>query len=107
MEVPMTEADFKTATQMMEDLKKFSDLYCTGCNYCMPCPKGINIPQIFNAYTYYNVYGMPDQAKGMWNGYKDAPVSDCIHCGVCNKKCPQHIDVMTKLKEVEKVLNGL
>ena len=36
MEVPMTEADFKTATQMMEDLKKFSDLYCTGCNYCMP-----------------------------------------------------------------------
>ena len=107
MEEPMSQADFKTATQMMEDLKKFSDLYCTGCNYCMPCPKGINIPQIFNAYTYYNVYGMPDQAKGMWNGYNAAPVSDCIQCGVCNKKCPQHIDVMSKLVEVEKVLNAL
>ena len=104
---PMTEDDFNKAALMMVELKKLSDLYCTGCNYCMPCPKQINIPQIFNAYTYHNVYGLTAQAKNMWRGYGGAPVSDCIECGQCNEKCPQGIKVAEKLKEVVKVLSAL
>jgi len=107
MEVPMTEEDFRKAAVMMEELKKFSDLYCTGCNYCLPCPKDINIPHIFNAYTYHNVYGLTDQAKNMWNSKNGAPVSECIACGICNEKCPQGIDVVEKLKEVAAVLSVL
>ena len=42
----------------MEEIKKFSELYCTGCKYCQPCPVGIDIPRIFEMYTYYNVYGL-------------------------------------------------
>jgi len=104
---PMTEDDFNKAALMMVELKKLSDLYCTGCNYCMPCPKQINIPQIFNAYTYHNVYGLTAQAKNMWRGYGGAPVSDCIECGQCNEKCPQGIKVAEKLKEVDEVLSAL
>jgi len=107
MEVPMTEEDFRKAAVMMEELKKLSDLYCTGCNYCLPCPKDINIPQIFNAYTYHNVYGLTDQAKNMWNAKHGAPVSECIECGICNEKCPQGINVVEKLKEVAEVLSAL
>jgi len=107
MEVPMTEEDFRKAAIMMEELKKFSDLYCTGCNYCLPCPKDINIPQIFNAYTYHNVYGLTDQARNMWKSYRGTPVSECTECGVCNKKCPQDINVVEKLKEVAAVLSAL
>jgi len=107
MEVPMTEDDFQKATIMMEELKKLSDLYCTGCDYCMPCPKDINIPHIFNAYTYHNVYGMPAQAKNMWNANRGAAVSECTGCGVCNEKCPQNINVVEKLKEVAGVLSTL
>jgi len=107
MEVPMTEDDFRKAALMMEELKKFSDLYCTGCNYCMPCPKEIDIPHIFNAYTYHNVYGLSTQAKNMWNAKRGAPYSDCVDCGICNKKCPQDIDVMGKIKEVAEVLGKL
>ena len=103
----MTEEDFRKAAIMMEKLKKFSDLYCTGCDYCMPCPKEINIPRIFNAYTYHNVYGLTDQAKNMWSSYKGTPVSDCTECGVCNHKCPQDINVVEKLKEVTEVLSAL
>jgi len=106
MEVPMTEDDFRKAAIMMEELKKFSDLYCTGCNYCLPCPKDINIPHIFNAYTHHNVYGLSDQAKKMWGNNK-TPISECIDCGVCNSKCPQQIKVMEKLKEVAEVLSAL
>ena len=107
MEVPMTEEDFRKAALMMEELKKFSDLYCTGCNYCLPCPKEINIPHLFNAYTYHNVYGLSEQAKNMWNANRGAPVSECSGCGVCNTKCPQEINVVEKLKEVEKIMSQL
>jgi len=107
MEVPMTEEDFKKSTLMMEELKKFSDLYCTGCNYCMPCPKDINIPKIFNAYTYHNVYGLKEEAKKMWANKNCADVDACVNCGVCIKKCPQGIQVVDKLKEVAGVLSAL
>jgi len=107
MQTPMLEEDFRKAALMMEELKKFSDLYCTGCNYCMPCPKDINIPHVFNAYTYHNVYGLTQQAKNMWNSNRGTPVHECVSCGVCNEKCPQGIDVVEKLKEVAGVLAGL
>jgi len=107
MEEPMKKEDFAKATLMMEELKKFSDLYCTGCNYCMPCPKEINIPHIFNAYTYHNVYSLSAQAKNMWNQKRGAELSECTGCGVCNEKCPQGIDVVAKLKEVEGILSAL
>jgi len=90
---PMTADDFKKAALMMEELKKLSDLYCTGCNYCMPCPKEINIPYVFNAYTYHNVYGLTAQAKNMWNSKKGTPVSECTGCKACEEKCPQKIKV--------------
>jgi len=107
MAVPMIEEDFKKAALMMEELKKFSDLYCTGCNYCLPCPAEIGIPQVFNAYTYHNVYGLTDQARNMWKNYKGAPVSACIECGHCEEKCPQFIKVIQKLKDVDAVLSNL
>ena len=107
IEVPMTEEDFRKAALMMEEIKKLSDLYCTGCKYCMPCPKGINIPHIFDAYTYHNVYDMSTQAKNKWEEKHGAPVSDCSGCGICNEKCPQHIQVSEKLKEAADILAAL
>jgi predicted aldo/keto reductase-like oxidoreductase len=118
MEVPMTAEDFKKAGQLMSDLKKFSDLYCTGCDYCKPCPQGINIPHIFNAFTHHNVYGMTALGKNMYNqvakGHKDwhgnlisEPVSKCAECGECEKKCPQNIKIIEKLKEIDTIFADL
>jgi len=111
-ETPMTAADFIKAAKAMDDLKKFSDLYCTGCNYCLPCPKEINIPHIFNAFTYHNVYGLTDHAKRMYgeigkNEKRGKPVSECVNCGICVPKCPQNIDVNKKLKEVADIFAKL
>ncbi|MBQ4043168.1 MAG: aldo/keto reductase [Clostridia bacterium] len=105
---PMSEEDWAKAGTMMEEIKKFSDLYCTGCSYCMPCPKGINIPAVFNAHTYRSVYGLVDHAKSMYKKIKDvaneragSPVTACVNCGACAKKCPQFIDIPKKLREVD------
>ncbi len=113
LEVPMTEAQWRQAGQSMENLKKFSELYCTGCNYCQPCPQGIVIPKIFQAYTYHNVYGLSALAKKTWDKYlhdekkPGVTSADCIDCGHCESQCPQHLHIRDLLKKVEPVLNEL
>ena len=113
LENPMSEEEWKRVGESLENLKKFSELYCTGCAYCQPCPKGINIPKIFQAYTYLNVYGLKDLAKNTWNGYlnneKEPGVSPdaCVNCGYCERKCPQHLKVRELLKKVQGVLSSL
>ena len=110
---PMSETQWKKAGQSLENLKKFSELYCTGCAYCQPCPKGINIPKIFQAYTYHNVYGLSELAKKTYLGYVNnekepgATISDCIGCGKCESNCPQHLQIRELLKMVDEKLSAL
>lgn len=99
-----SEEEWKILGESMEQLKKFSELYCTGCKYCQPCPAGIEIPRIFNMFTYHNVYGLTDHAKYMFNDYckNDGKLSDaCLNCGFCERKCPQHLKIREELKKVE------
>ena len=113
LENPMSEEEWRRVGEALENLKKFSELYCTGCGYCQPCPKGINIPRIFQAYTYKNVYGLTELAKNTWNGYlnneKDPGVHPdaCVNCGYCERKCPQHLKVRELLKKVAGTLSSL
>lgn len=104
--VSFSRQEWERLGQAMENLKKFSDLYCTGCKYCQPCPAGIEIPAIFNMYTYHNVYGLTEHAQKMFNQYveKGGKLSDaCLDCGRCERKCPQHLKIRENLKLVESV----
>jgi predicted aldo/keto reductase-like oxidoreductase len=95
---------------MMNENKRLSELYCTGCKYCMPCPQGINIPEVFTMMNYHRVYGITDYAKKNyamigktpWMQFKDA--SACVECGVCEDKCPQKLPIRRQLKETHKAL---
>lgn len=113
IETPMSESDWTELTTAIENVQKFSELYCTGCAYCQPCPQGINIPKVFQAYTYHNVYGLSDLAKKTFTDYRDnkekkGALSDkCVDCGFCERKCPQKLKVRELLKKVENVLSEL
>ena len=113
LENPMSEEQWRQVGESLENLRKFSELYCTGCGYCQPCPKGIEIPKIFQAYTYHNVYGLSELAKKTFEGYVNnekqpgATSRDCVNCGYCEKKCPQHLKVRELLKKVEQTLENL
>jgi predicted aldo/keto reductase-like oxidoreductase len=113
LEEPMSQEQWRQVGDSLENLKKFSELYCTGCAYCQPCPKGINIPRIFQAYTYHNVYGLHELAKKTFDGYvhnekqPGATSADCVGCGYCEKKCPQHLKVRQLLKMAEEKLSAL
>ena len=74
---------------------------CTGCKYCVPCPKGVNIPLAFRYWNRYKMYGgnesfMRDYLDEAVNAY----ASQCVECGKCEKMCPQHISIRSDLKKV-------
>ena len=83
---------------------------CTGCNYCMPCPKRVNIPDGFAAYnaSYANgwITGMAQYVNSTNALRPDGSmrVSNCVRCGICEKKCPQHIRIMDDLGKVKRRL---
>ena len=83
---------------------------CTGCGYCQPCPKGVDIPGTFAAYnrrysdnkfTALKEYAMCTALRT-----NATTASNCIGCGKCEKHCPQGIPIREKLKEAEKELEG-
>ncbi len=112
VETYMNNAERYKVGLAMEEIKQFSELYCTGCNYCQPCPKNIVIPKIFNMYTYHNVYGLTYVAKKEFEDYKKNPEKGampdaCVDCGICESKCPQHLEIRKELKRVVKVLEQI
>jgi uncharacterized protein len=68
--------------------------FCTGCNYCMPCPAGINIPNILNLVYEDRILGFTESASKRYNG--DA--EKCTECGQCEPKCTQQIKIIEELK---------
>lgn len=108
----MEAADLAVLDKHLEKLKAMADLYCTGCGYCLPCPKEVAIPRIFEIYNRGRVYGLWDDARrvyGMlgkisWQPGKQG--NACVECGACEKKCPQKIPIRRQLKEAHAVLTA-
>ena len=97
----------KEVVQILNDKMKVG---CTGCGYCMPCPKKVDIPGTFAAYNRRFVDGkMAATSEYIMCTLlrKDATsASNCVECGLCEKHCPQHIEIRKELKNARKELEG-
>jgi predicted aldo/keto reductase-like oxidoreductase len=79
---------------------------CTACAYCMPCPNGVNIPFNLSLYNDFKLFEPPDLPLAFYNHLMaaDQRANNCIQCGECEEKCPQHIAIADTLEEVHKAL---
>lgn len=77
---------------------------CTGCEYCMPCPFGVNIPRNFSLWNRASMYDKHEQMKERY-GKMEAKASLCKDCGKCETLCPQHLPIREHLKQVHKDLS--
>ena len=81
---------------------------CTGCGYCMPCPKGVDIPGTFAAYNRRFAEGkfwsLVDYVICTTLRKNSTAASNCVNCGKCEKHCPQHIEIRKHLKDAQKEL---
>jgi len=101
---PLSAAEKRRVAATLKRYKKLADLYCTGCNYCMPCPAGVDIPGNFMALNHHRVYGLADAAKQRY-GWVRGKATRCLACGKCLDKCPQHIDIIAQLRETVRTLD--
>jgi len=108
----LTEAELLQVKAMMEENKKLAQLYCTGCDYCKPCPQNIKIAHIFGIMNNHKVYELTDHAKAAYaelmagTGWVKSKLYDsCIQCGECEQKCPQKLPIIKQLKETHEALS--
>ncbi len=106
-----TDADFKLVEQVKEAISETELVGCTGCRYCMPCPKGVDIPALFRC---YNMTTLDSKREARFEyaqtvGLKDEPgfATQCIECGKCEAHCPQSIPIREKIKEADRVVRPL
>ncbi len=110
-EAPLSNEEMQAIQSTLEENKRLAELYCTGCNYCIPCPQGVAIPDIFAAMNHHRVWGLTAHAKQLYrrlgpdnkDGKMDA--SACVECAECEEKCPQNISVIEQLKESHAALS--
>jgi predicted aldo/keto reductase-like oxidoreductase len=106
--IALSAADRAAIDTHLAKLKAMADLYCTGCNYCKPCPNNVDIPGIFSRYNQARVYGFWDQAKRAYGELvkKNIAADVCVQCGECEPKCPQHLHIRDQLQEAHAALAG-
>ena len=106
----MDESQQDMLKQVVQTINASLKVGCTGCGYCMPCPKGVDIPGTFSAYNrYYNdskFVGLKEYFMCTTLRKNSAAASQCIGCGKCEKHCPQGIPIREKLQESKKKLEG-
>ena len=107
----LTADDFAVLEVVKEKIREKEKVGCTGCRYCMPCPKGVDIPGIFRC---YNAMYTESKREGRFQfaqtvGLTKEPAfaTQCIQCGKCEQHCPQSLPIREKLKEADKALRPL
>lgn len=100
----MTEKELRIMDQAQEMFNSRIKVNCTGCEYCMPCPFGVNIPYNFSLYNEYYLFDTPsikaDKIKEFNEMEEGEHAINCTECGACESHCPQSIAIRAKLKEV-------
>ncbi|NLN42350.1 MAG: aldo/keto reductase [Clostridiales bacterium] len=104
----MDEKELELVRQVKELYDSKIKVGCTGCNYCVPCPSGVEIPRVFSLYNDYSIFGGAEEFKKRYKELMDEgkDASNCVECGQCESECPQHISIIDKLKEAHQVLTS-
>ena len=90
-----TKEDFDLIEQVKAQIRANERIGCTGCRYCMPCPKGVDIPGIFRC---WNAMFIESRTQGRFQftqtvGLTQRPAfaTQCVGCGKCEQHCPQSL----------------
>ena len=101
----LTEDDFNVYEKIKDAFSAKIKVPCTGCSYCMPCPKGVDIPGSFRclnvSYSDNYINGFREYYMCTTMKAQKSNVSLCAECGKCESHCPQHIEIRKELKKVK------
>ncbi len=95
----LSEENLAMLAQAKKTFDELNLVPCTGCEYCMPCPAGVEIPKVFSAFNNITTGGRR-LVKEIFPDI-EANASLCKKCGKCESACPQHIEIAEMLRKVK------
>ena len=119
---PLTKEELDFLEDIAQKIYDLKTIPCNECQYCMPCPYGLDIPAIFSHYNRCIKEGnlaksMDDSdykkmRKAFLVGYdrsvpKLRQASHCVHCGECVSHCPQRIPIPAQMQMVDEYVEKL
>ena len=126
---PISKEENDFLMEVAEDIYNLKTIPCNECNYCMPCPYGINIPAILAHYNKCikegNIPHVEEEQKKHMEaaeyrrrrrafliGYdrsvpKLRQANHCIQCGQCSPHCPQRIDIPKEMRRIDEFTEAL
>ena len=93
---PLTQEELAECDRIRKEL---GNEFCRRCNYCAPCPNGINIPGCFLMANYARKYGLADWAKARYDAMP-YHAGSCVQCGACERRCPYNLPIRDMLGKV-------
>lgn len=104
----LTPEDHALLAEVVQAINAGVRVGCTGCGYCQPCPKNVDIPGAFAAYNRYHTESpsgaKKDYLKCTLFRKNHTHAGNCIGCGKCEKHCPQGIEIRKELENVKRDL---
>ncbi len=103
---PLSSDEEKALSEAIVEYSKIGAIPCTGCKYCIDCPKKIDIASIFATYNQYKRNPANSWNAGMmYRSNFEVKANECIECKKCESHCPQFINIIKELKVVHKTLS--
>lgn len=93
---PLMESEVEYLTK---EAQKVGNRFCRRCEYCKPCPQGIDIPACFLIEGYFTRYNLTDWAKVRYESLS-VKADACEECGLCETRCPYNLPIREMLKTV-------
>lgn len=101
----MEQWELELISRVREAYGKLGFVGCTACRYCMPCPQGVEIPDILGLYNEYYMSGQSDEVKKKYSEKikPEGRADRCVACGRCEEQCPQHLPIRRFMAEIPRV----
>ena len=104
----LSEAERDTLSAALVAINRDQAVPCTACRYCMPCPVGVRIPEIFDVYNQFKADGDARRFRRRYEAIPaDARADKCVRCMRCTEHCPQKIAVPDELAKIAAELAAL
>ena len=110
---PCLKAELDALERAAQALLKLKTIPCNSCNYCMPCPYGLDIPAILTFRNMVLTAKVLPSAREVIRMYAKAVPEElrraehCTGCSKCNPHCPQSIDIPRELAAIDAWMDTL